>query len=125
MQTDEPDMISWQEFEDWYLNEQDHEKKEQKAMEVIDGTYALYEGKIMSPTKKRIDPKIELMVPIDMIGFKQSLVLVVYDNQDAMIYSVSDWKLIHRICFTPNYDVKVNNAPTIVKKDMSILKNNI
>ena len=118
-------MITWQEFEDWYMDEQDQETKELKHAEVINGPLVLYEGKMICPTSRVIDPKVELMVPIFLKKYNCTWLFIVYDNQEAILYNYSDMKILHRVCFTPNYDIKVSNRVKEIPKDHSIIKNNI
>jgi len=85
-------MISWQEFEDWYLDDQDNEKKDIKTMEIINGSMVLYEGDTISPTTKRVDPKVEFIMPINIPQLKCTCVFVMYDNQDALLHSMDDMR---------------------------------
>ena len=67
----------------------------------------LYESKVFSPTDKRIDPRVEFMMPLNVKQYKYQLLFVVYENQDAFLYSVPDMKIVHKISFQPSYEVKV------------------
>ena len=85
----------------------------------------LYEGKMLGPTKKMVDPRVEFMLPINIRSLKSTCALIVYENQDAIIHSVDDMRMLHKIHFTPSYDVKVSNEPVEEKKDTRIIKRNI
>ena len=75
---------------------------------LVDRELVLYESKIFSPTDKRIDPRVEMMLPINLNQYKYQLLFVVYENQDAILYNVPSMEIVHKISFQPSYDVKVS-----------------
>ena len=78
----EQDHITWKEFVEWFQDQGDTREQVHNAQMFHTGLTRMIEDKLVSLTNKRVEPKIEMIIPMSLP--KSQLVLfVVMENKTA------------------------------------------
>ena len=67
------------------------------------GMTRIEEGQTISLSNKRVEPKIEFLVPI-----KANLLFIVFENRIAKFFETDEMTCVHKLHFELSYKVKVD-----------------
>ena len=69
------------------------------------GMTRIEEGQTISLSSKRVEPKIEFLVPI-----KANLLFIVFENRIAKFFETDEMTCVHKLHFELSYKVKVDKC---------------
>ena len=94
-----PENITWKEFQIWFQGEGEQRDLVNDAQLHQIGLTRIEEELTYDLSKKRVEPKIELIIPITLSSPNANLLFIVFENRVAKFFNLEDMKCIHKLHF--------------------------
>lgn len=113
-----PENITWKEFQLWFQGEGEARDMVHDAQLHQIGMTRIEEEQTYDLSKKRVEPKIEMMIPITLSN--AHLLFIVFENRLAKFFNLEDMKCVHKLHFEISYklDVEEVNARAAAAKKL-------
>ena len=88
-------IITWKEFQDWFQLQGEIRDQVHNAQMFETGQTRIQEGNTFQLSNKRVEPKIEIMLPIFSKKSDANLVFIVFENRKAIFFNQEDMSNVH------------------------------